>query len=110
WTETGARDSILPVVEQVIRLRRNDPILRGIQLRQLVGQGKDTEARSAYLDWRRAAPTDAAPFREYSRLLISANRAQAADSILTEATRVLGGGAIAGELAQLHVALQRWEP
>lgn len=110
WTESGARDSILPVIQRVLQIRRTDPVARSIQLRQLVGMGRDVEARAAFIDWRRAAPNEPAPFREYSQLLISAGRAQTADSILTEATRTLGGGAIAGELAQLHVALQRWQP
>ena len=110
WVETGARDSILPVVERVLLVRRSDPVARGIQLRQLVGMGRDADARTAFLEWRRAAPNDAAPFREYSGLLISAGRAQAADSVLSEAAREIGGGEVAGEVAQLHVALQRWQP
>lgn len=40
---------------------------------------------------------------------MSAGRAQAADSLLTEAGRLLGNsGQIAGEVAQLHVSLGRW--
>lgn len=109
WAETGARDSILPVVQRVLSLRPADPVARGIQLRTLVGLGRDEEARIAFNSWRRAVGNDGAPFREYSRLLLSAGRAQAADSILIEAGRLLGAaGMLSGEVAQLHVALSRW--
>ncbi len=109
WTETGARDSILLVAQRVVLLRPADPVARGIQLRSLVGMGRDDEARSAFASWRRAAGNDGAPFREYSRLLLAAGRAQAADSVLNEASRLLGAaGMLAGEVAQLHVALGRW--
>lgn len=109
WAETGVRDSILPVVVRVLAVRPSDPVARSIQLRTLVGLGKDDEARAAFSSWRRAVGNDGAPFREYSRLLMAAGRAQAADSILREAGRLLGAaGALSGEVAQLHVALGRW--
>lgn len=109
WAELGVRDSILPVVQRVLQVRPTDPVARGMQLRTLVGLGKEDEARQAFLAWRRVAGNDGTPFREYSRLLLAAGRAQAADSILGEAGRLLGaGGALSGEVAQLHVALGRW--
>jgi len=109
WAETGVRDSILPMVQRVLQVRPSDPVARSIQLRTLVGLGNDTEARQSFLAWRRVAGNDGAPFREYARLLLAAGRAQAADSILSEAGRLLGaGGALSGEVAQLHVALGRW--
>ena len=109
WAETGVRDSILPVVQRVLLIRPADPVARGIQLRTLVGIGKDDEARAAFLGWRRSSGNDGAPFREYARLLLAAGRMQAADSVLIEAGRLLGtAGMISGEVAQLHVALGRW--
>ncbi len=109
WAETGVRDSLLPVVQRVLQVRPSDPVARGMQLRTLIGLGKDEDARLAFLAWRRVAGNDGAPFREYSRLLLAMGRAQAADSILGEAGRLLGaGGALSGEVAQLHVALGRW--
>ncbi len=109
WAEMGARDSILPVVQRVLALRPADPTARGIQLRTLVGMGRDDEAKAAFSGWRRSAAGDGAPFREYARLLLAAGRAQAADSVLGEAGRLLGAaGMISGEVAQLHVALGRW--
>jgi len=109
WAEMGARDSILPVVQRVLVLRPADPVGRSIQLRTLVGAGRDDEARVAFAAWRRSAGNDGAPFREYARLLLAAGRAQAADSLLSDAGRLLGaGGMLSGEVAQLHVALARW--
>lgn len=109
WAELGMRDSIIPVAQRVVQLRPTDPVARSIQLRALVSIGRDDEAREAFTSWRRAAGADGAPFREYARLLMQQGRAQAADSILGEASRLLGGGgALAGEVAQLHVALGRW--
>ncbi len=109
WSELGMRDSIIPVVQRVVQLRPTDPVARSIQLRGLVAIGRDDEARLAFTSWRRAAGNDGAPFREYARLLLQQGRAQAADSVLGEAGRLLGsGGALSGEVAQLHVALGRW--
>lgn len=109
WAELGLRDSIIPVVQRVVQLRPTDPVARGIQLRSLVSIGRDDEAKLAFTSWRRAAGNDGAPFREYARLLLQQGRALAADSVLGEAGRLLGsGGALSGEVAQLHVALGRW--
>ena len=109
WAELGMRDSIIPVAQRVVQLRPTDPVARGIQLRALVAVGRDDEARIAFTSWRRAAGNVGAPFREYARLLLQQGRAQAADSVLSEAGRLLGsGGALSGEVAQLHVALSRW--
>ena len=109
WADMGVRDSMLPIVQRVLQIRPTDPLARALQLRTLMSVGKDDEARAAFMAWRRAVGNDGAPFREYSRLLMAAGRATTADSILNEAGRLLGaGGAIAGEVAQLHVAMSRW--
>jgi tetratricopeptide (TPR) repeat protein len=112
WDELGQRDSIVPVVATVLRTRPADPTLRGVQLRALVTLRRDEEARGAYDAWRRAAPGDPAPFREYARLLLQAGRTAAADTVLREAVPALRGPrgqrALALELAQLHVALGAW--
>jgi len=110
WAEMGARDSILPVVRRVLTIRPTDPTAHSIQLRSLVALARDDEARESFAMWRRAAGNDGAPYREYARLLLAQGRAQAADSVLADAGRLLGAaGMLSGEVAQLHVALNRWQ-
>jgi hypothetical protein len=111
WAELGVRDSILPILQRVVLLRRTDPVARGIQLRALIATNQDDAARLAFTDWRRSAPNEAAPYREYARNLLGAGRAQAADTVLADAARFLGSSRdISGEVAQLNVALERWIP
>lgn len=109
WAEQGALDSIVPMVRRVLQLRPTDPTAHTVHLRTLVTMGRDDEARTAFIVWRRVAGSDGAPYREYARLLLQQGRALAADSLLSEAARLLGaGGALSGETAQLHVSLGRW--
>ena len=111
WNDAGMLDSIVPVVSRVLQFRPTDPTARGVQLRTLISMGRDAEARDAFTTWRRAAGNEAAPFREYARLLLQAGRALAADSVLSEAGRLMGAaGALSGETAQLHLALKRYVP
>ena len=110
WAELGWRDSIAPVVAEVLQFRPADPVARSIQLRTLLAMERPTEAAQAYAGWRRVAPLgDAAPFREYARQLLEHGRPLGADSVLAEAEQLLGGAsALSAEAAQLHVALGRW--
>ena len=111
WNDAGMLDSIVPVVSRVLQFRPTDPTARGVQLRTLISMGRGAEARDAFTTWRRAAGNEAAPFREYARLLLQAGRALAADSVLSEAGRLMGAaGALSGETAQLHLALKRYVP
>jgi len=111
WVDAGMLDSIVPVVSRVLQLRPSDPTARSVQLRTLVTMGRDDEAREAFTLWRRVAGNEGTPYREYARLLLQQGRALAADSVLAEAGRRLGAaGAMAGETAQLHLALKRWVP
>jgi len=111
WVDAGMLDSIVPVVSRVLQLRPSDPTARSVQLRTLVTMGRDAEARDAFTMWRRVAGNESTPYREYARLLLQQGRALAADSVLADATRLMGGaGALSGETAQLHIALQRWVP
>jgi tetratricopeptide (TPR) repeat protein len=110
WAELGWRDSIAPVVVEVLQFRPADPVARSIQLRTLLAMERPTDAQQAYAEWRRVAPLgDASPFREYARQLLEHGRPLGADSVLAEAEQVLGGtSALSAEAAQLHVALGRW--
>lgn len=109
WHEAAQRDSMLPVVDDVLTRRPSDPVARSIQFRSLAVASRDAELREAFMAWRRATPSDAAPWREYVRTLMSMGRPLAADSALAEATRVLGRQRdLAGESAQIAAALERW--
>ena len=111
WAERGMLDSLVPVFTRVLQVRPSDPTARTVQLRTFVTTARDAEAREAFIMWRRVAGTDATPYREYARLLLQQGRALAADTILNEAAQRMGvAGALSGETAQLHVALQRWVP
>ena len=111
WAERGMLDSLVPVFTRVLQVRPSDPTARTVQLRTFVATARDAEAREAFIMWRRVAGTDATPYREYARLLLQQGRALAADTILNEAAQRMGvAGALSGETAQLHVALQRWVP
>jgi TolA-binding protein len=114
YAELARPDSVLPLVEPFVRARPADPIARTVQLRTLVTLGRGDEARAAYRAWRRAAPADPGPFREFARLLIAAGERAAADSVLADADRSapLAGaasrGALAPERAQLLAAGGAW--
>ncbi len=109
WHEAAQRDSILPVVEEVLARRPSDPVARSIQFRSLSVAAREGDLREAFMAWRRATPSDAAPWREYVRTLMTMGRPLAADSALAEATRVLGRQRdLAGEAAQIAAALERW--
>lgn len=111
WVDAGMLDSIVPVVTRVLQIRPSDPTARSVQLRTLVTMGRDADARDAFTTWRRVAGNESTPYREYARLLLQQGRALAADSVLADAARLMGGaGALSGETAQLHIALQRWVP
>jgi tetratricopeptide (TPR) repeat protein len=111
WNDAAMLDSIVPVVARVLQFRPTDPTARGVQLRTFLTMGRDTDAREAFTAWRRIVGNDAAPFREYARLLLQQGRALAADSVLSDAGRLMGAaGALSGETAQLHLALKRWVP
>ncbi len=106
---SSKRDSMLPVLRAVLERRPADPIARGIQFRTFAAGAQDAEVRSAFLEWRRAAPDDATPWREYIRTLMAIGRPLAADSALADAQRVLGQrSAFVGEAAQIAATLERW--
>jgi hypothetical protein len=115
YAEMAQTDSVPPLVAPLVRLRPADPVVRTVQLRSLLALQRRDEARAAYRAWRRAAPGDPAPFREFARLLIAAGQRAAADSVLADAS---GGGsglagaagrrALAPERAQLLAASGAW--
>ena len=111
WMQMGRTDSLMALLDRVLRERPADPSVRAAQLRTLLSLGKREEAAQAFERWIAAASGDPQPWREYARQLLDANRTTAADSLLNRAQRVLGGGReVAAELAQLRAMLGLWGP
>ncbi|MBI3790021.1 MAG: hypothetical protein HY275_03990, partial [Gemmatimonadetes bacterium] len=111
WMQMGRTDSLMALLERVLRERPADPSVRAAQLRTLLSLGKREEAAQAFERWITSAPGDPQPWREYARQLLDAGRTASADSLLARAQRVLGGGReVAAELAQLRAMLGLWGP
>lgn len=111
YAELGVSDSLLPLLDTIVAARPRDPTVRSVQLRTLRGLGRAADLRAAFERWARDTPGDAAPYRDYVRLLLQDGRAAAADSILLRAQRMLGSARdLAGETAQLRASMGLWEP
>jgi tetratricopeptide (TPR) repeat protein len=109
YVSIGRGDSLMVLVDSVLRSRPLDATVRTIQLRTLRGLGRDEQAFAAFEQWRRAVPGEPAPYREYARLLLQSNRTSEADSVLRLAERALGSRrALSFEVAQLRTALGMW--
>ena len=110
YDQLGKRDSILPLIDSLIARRPREPMLRTIQLRTLGYLHRDEQARAAFERWVELAPKEAAPYREYARLLLDDGKASTADTILQRAQAALGGTRdITVEMAQLRAATGLWE-
>ena len=110
YDQLGKRDSILPLIDTLIARRPREPMLRTIQLRTLGYLHRDEATAAAFERWVQLAPRDAAPYREYARLLLDAGRSASADTVLQRAQQALGGTRdITVEMAQLRAATGLWE-
>lgn len=110
YDELGKRDSVLPLIDSLIGKRPREPMLRTIQLRTLSYLNRDDAAAAAFERWVQLMPAEAAPYREYARLLLDDGRAASADTVLQRAQRALGGTRdITVEMAQLRAATGLWE-
>jgi tetratricopeptide (TPR) repeat protein len=109
FTQLSMEDSVLPALDTLLAQRPTDRVLRGAQLRVLRSLGRDGDARKAFDEWTRLVPHDPTPYREYAGQLLNDGRANAADTVLQEASRSLGStNALAIEVAQLRAALGLW--
>ena len=109
YTNLGMIDSLLPLLRSAIRTEPRNGVIRSVQLRTLTVLQKDEELTAAFRDWVRAAPGEAAPFKEYARILLESGRSQAADSVLTVATRMVRDPRdFSAELAQVASAQHMW--
>ena len=110
YAALGWTDSMVPVIDSAIRARPREAMFRSVQLRTLQTLGRTAAARESFERWVRDFPREAGPFREYARMLIDAQQAHAADSVLQRAQRVLGGSRdFQMEIAQTRAALGLWE-
>ena len=107
----GQDDSVLPALDGLLRASPRDPTLRGVLLRTLRALGRDAAARRAFDEWRALDPRDAAPYREYVRLLLTDRRAAQADSVLQLAVAARGGASreFATEFADLYATMGQWD-
>ncbi len=109
YTSLGIVDSLLPLVRDAIRTDPRNGVLRSVQLRTLTALQRDDDLTMAFRDWVRAAPGEAAPFKEYARLLLENGRSAAADSVLTAASRMVRDPRdFSAELAQVASAQRMW--
>ncbi|MES3033750.1 MAG: hypothetical protein V4813_07105 [Gemmatimonadota bacterium] len=109
YTTLGMVDSLLPLVRDAIRTDPRNGVVRSVQLRTLTALQRDDDLTTAFRDWVRAAPGEAAPFKEYARLLLETGRSQAADSVLTVASRMVRDPRdFSAELAQVASAQKMW--
>ena len=108
--QLGRLEQFLPVLERAIAAKPQLASLREAQLRTLRTIGTRAQLRDAYERWRHDAPGDAAPAREYARILIADGDTHAADSVLRQAQKDLGTGrSFEYEVAQLRAAMGLWD-
>ena len=109
YTSLGTVDSLIPLLRSAIRTEPRNGVIRSVQLRTLTALQKDEELTVAFRDWVRAVPGEAAPFKEYARILLESGRSQAADSVLTVASRMVRDPRdFSAELAQVASAQRMW--
>src|ERR1039458_227522 len=90
FTQLSMEASVLPALDTLLAQRPTDRVLRGAQLRVLGSLGRDGDARTAFDEWTNLVPHDPTPYREYAGQLLNDGRANAADTVLQEASRSLG--------------------
>ncbi len=109
YTQLGMVDSLLPLIRSAIRNEPRSGVVRTVQLRTLTALQRDEDLALAFRDWVRAAPGEAAPFKEYARVLLEAGRSAAADSVLSTAARMVRDPRdFSAELAQVATAQRMW--
>jgi len=109
YAELGWSDSLVAPLDTLIAANPREETFRTVQLRTLQALGKEPDLRRAFEQWIHDTPNDAAPYREYARLLLQKNQAVAADSVLNQARQVLGTTKdFQLELAQTRASQGQW--
>ncbi|MEO8337723.1 MAG: hypothetical protein ABI664_22285 [bacterium] len=109
YSELGMSDSLLAPLDTIIANFPRESIYRTVQMRTLQILRRDDRLRDAFDRWVRAVPRDAAPYREYARMLIQLGRPAAADSVVARGRLALGSlKDLEYENAQLRAAMGDW--
>lgn len=109
YAELGTSDSLLAPLDTLIAANPREATYRTVQLRTLQSLGREIELRRAFERWVHDDPKDAAPYREYARILLQRNQAASADSVIGRARESLGGlNGLQLEIAQLRAAQGQW--
>ncbi|HEY4305968.1 MAG TPA: hypothetical protein VGM82_15965 [Gemmatimonadaceae bacterium] len=109
YAELGWGDSLIVPLDSLIAGNPSEETYRTVQLRTLESLGRDSQLRAAFERWAHDVPTSPAPYREYARLLLTKNRATAADSIIARARQTLGTTKdLQLEVAQARAAQGQW--
>jgi len=109
YAQLGWPDSLLPVLDKSIAAAPREPAFRAVQIRTLRSLGLTDRVHQAFERWTRDMPGDAAPYREYARLLLQDGQLRTADSVLQRARTRLGTGrGLELEQAQLRAAMGEW--
>ena len=110
YHELQKTDSLLAPLDTLIREHPTEGVFRSALLRSLQSLGRHQEMAEAFERWVRDDPNNAAPFREYARLLLQNGQARRADSVLLRARTQLGGsGDLQLEIAQTQAAMGQWD-
>ena len=111
YAELGMSDSLLAPLDTLVALHPRESLYRTVQLRTLQILRRDDRLRDAFEQWVRAAPRDAAPYRDYARILIQLGRPATADTIVARGRTALGSlRDLEYENAQLRAAMGEWLP
>jgi tetratricopeptide (TPR) repeat protein len=109
YAELGWSDSLVTTLDTLIAANPREETFRTVQLRTLQTTNRQADLRRAFEAWIHDLPESAAPYREYSRLLLQRNQSAAADSILLRARQSLGTTKdLQLELAQTRAAQGQW--
>ena len=109
YAELGWGDSLLVPLDSLIASNPKEEMYRTVQLRTLESLGRDAQLRTAFDKWTHDLPTSASPYREYARILLTKNRATAADSVIARARQTLGTTKdLQLEMAQARAAQGMW--
>lgn len=109
YAELGWPDSLVTLLDTLVRQDPHEETYRTVQLRTYQTLGRDADLRRVFDQWVHDLPTSATPYRDYARLLLQRNQTAAADSVLARGKQALGSTKDLNlELAQTRAAQGQW--